>query len=802
MNSAAVIVGIDSYQHQPLTSAVNDAVAFRDTVVDLGLIDAADVEIICSPPCEAGGRRATKQAILEALWPFYASERRADRLFFYYAGHGLLTYADAAHAESRTVIVPVDVEDLNRDGDALIDVDALLRRFRLAGPAQQFFFLDACRDMAFDGHPDVGRLGWAAVDAGAPRAQAILYAVAERGQALGRAGGHGVMSTHLNDALRGKGIALDYSDEEDAYVVTAQSVRAYVCKRVEAAISDHPLWRRRYMLPHLDSPDPQPGPIRTIATPPPADLTIHIAPDEAASNTTVVLAQRGNPLQGHSWPPHRNHLPVRVAPQRFTILASATDGEPDPPRLPIDAREQVEATIRVRSVDRPAVGVRRGLARRPRDPSIDVRRAPAPGPPGAGLLDARARQPETAVEVRALDPPYAQWSGRSRVRDWLPAGRYRVTFRLGADEFSSREVDVETGREVAVRPDGLRSALLRDVLARREPVRDVMLSEPMGSLEGAVLPTLLAIVGIAPFDAGREIARRLGRVVPRSDPGQAGERPVSVVVALDGDDWPAGVDGVLDGVRCALEPSRGHPHPVELRPLDGPPERYGRLRVGVAPAPGPSFFVRLDSAELGTVRLASAAVERRVTVAGFAFAGDGSLEISHNLLRFPGREYPEAPVPRIDRARLIRELQLAQQLYASGELLLARRRLVDDLLRAKWTDPLLSCMAFFAARDAEAAGEGDRVPDADLETAACNLVRYFGAVSDSRVVYALTFPDTAEESLGRILEAGDVPLLRRSALALAEHARARGVVGAGVLETVRRLAPDSIWSLEWTLPDP
>ena len=49
----------------------------------------------------------------------------------------------------------MDVENLDTDGDALIDVDALLKRFRLAGPREQFFFVDACRDLAVWGAPVV-----------------------------------------------------------------------------------------------------------------------------------------------------------------------------------------------------------------------------------------------------------------------------------------------------------------------------------------------------------------------------------------------------------------------------------------------------------------------------------------------------------------------------------------------------------------------------------------------------------------------------------------------------------------------
>lgn len=70
MRSAAVIVGIDRYAQYPLTSCVNDGVAFRDALVRLGLVAAADTTILTSPPV-AGGPPAVRSNITAALLPFY-----------------------------------------------------------------------------------------------------------------------------------------------------------------------------------------------------------------------------------------------------------------------------------------------------------------------------------------------------------------------------------------------------------------------------------------------------------------------------------------------------------------------------------------------------------------------------------------------------------------------------------------------------------------------------------------------------------------------------------------------------------
>lgn len=46
LNVRAVVIGIDTYANQPLTSAVNDARAFADRLIELGLVDAEGVVLL------------------------------------------------------------------------------------------------------------------------------------------------------------------------------------------------------------------------------------------------------------------------------------------------------------------------------------------------------------------------------------------------------------------------------------------------------------------------------------------------------------------------------------------------------------------------------------------------------------------------------------------------------------------------------------------------------------------------------------------------------------------------------------
>ena len=49
MSAIAVVVGVDAYADQPLTSAVHDALAFRDELVSLGLVQPTDVRLLTAP---------------------------------------------------------------------------------------------------------------------------------------------------------------------------------------------------------------------------------------------------------------------------------------------------------------------------------------------------------------------------------------------------------------------------------------------------------------------------------------------------------------------------------------------------------------------------------------------------------------------------------------------------------------------------------------------------------------------------------------------------------------------------------
>ena len=788
MTSAALIVGIDAYKTQPLTSAVRDAESFRDVLIELGLVAEQDIRLLRAPAVDQA-ELPTRRRILDELLPFYTRKKIVDRLFVHYAGHGLLAFSDAARSLPRTALVPVDVDDLDENGDLLIDLDSVLSRLRFSGPDEQFFFIDACRNLAYEEHPDATTaLGWKAQPLGAERKQAIFYAVPPLGQAQGERDGRGVMTQHLIEALRGRGIALDYSDELRSYVVSPESVAAYVKKRVFEAVGPVPLWKLKYSLPTLDHREPKTGPIRVVASPPDAEITVFVDPSEAQDVTNVELTQMD--LAVCSWPPNAYSRPFSVKPRRYWLEANSSAGTPEPVQMRIDVREEREARIVIRPPGEQILQMRSPGEPGPSAPKVLTRpddrtffREPEPG----AVIRASALEAQAIVELEQLDPPYTRWTSRHDLKRTVQPGPYRIRFRLGPDVYSESELDIRDRSVVDVTPTIGASPLLQDMLDVYEPPTDAIISETIGPIQAGVLQTMLPILGIKAFDTTGELFHRFDSLVPYLDPSDYRPRPMSIVVAVDGNRWEVPWTDILASIRCDTE------YDGELQEFRLQAIPNGRIGLAVGTAPGTSFLVRIESPHLGSVRASVGSVAERATVVSLAVRPDGSFDFAQNVLRIPGVEYQE-PVPRVQYGRMVRQMQLGQKLYESGELVeqWSNGDEFRELFEAKWTDPILSCMAYYAWIDA---GRPDGV--GDPQQVVDNLVEYFPDLPDTQVVYGLEHEDKREQIFSELLDGHALPVLARTSRQLASYAEARGRTDDPIVSLTRRIAANQPWSLRW-----
>jgi hypothetical protein len=797
---AAVIVGIDDYTFAPLTSCVNDALAIRDALIGYGMVDASRVELF-THPVQSDSREPTRESLAKTLFDLCETGDDIERLYVYYAGHGLLRHLDGAQTRTSSVIIPSDVTDLRTDGAKLIDLSDLAGKFSRRGPQEQVFIVDACRDMDYEREPDVGPLGWGLSPEGQQRKQAVIHSVPPMGKADGRAGGNGVFTGYLLEALRGTGTAKDYDDNRDGYVVRVRSALDYARDRVEHALKNVAKWQLYYNIPRVGGEDyDDMEPLRDLRADevPDVPFTIHVEPEEAAATTRVELWHRGFALGTQSMPPRGNHQAVSLRPDRYKLKAQSRAGIPQPEQVLIDIREVDAITVRILDVvgnpppaeppprdgslpDAPLPLSAITRSRQSRDlpgdattPGFDDGNVQAVPSDDSGRLIAAALEQLTRVEIESLQPPSTRLAGWGKVEADLPAGAYEVRFRLGTEVFSKVHVYLDPGEELTVSPNADLSPLVAEVVGTSE-AGSIVVSETIGEIQAALTPTLLTLVGLKSFDPGNTTMHRFQGIVPLHDSRDYGNRPLVVVLAYDGNGWKHDAPTLIGSARIRVARHAGTERPTnvpltELLTSTLPYQEsslmegrgFQRIGLGIQEAPEGSFRIDLQSAEFGTASIASAAVDGRVTVVALNLHPDGRLDVTQSILRIPGVDYPNEYVRDTSPGRIVRDLMLGQQLYKSNELLTAPRvwgknDLLTELLYAKWTDPMVTTMALLAEhrrRHESATVRSDspqegRLEEWEVAEAIKNLERVFSSVPDVRVVDAL-FNDPRHAARGEL----------------------------------------------------
>ena len=194
----AIVIGIDEYGDagMRLSAAVSDALKFRDWVLaaDGGGVPESNIRLLLSrrpddPVPGEAVRDATKDNIVTAINDVVvAAGQEAERLYFYFAGHGIT--ARVANRDESTLVTP-GFDELHPDHS--LAFRSIAEYFETTPFADQFLFVDACRNMPWAGREfEIGR--WPVPrrrDPGAqPVQQFILYATSpghEAAESGGRA---------------------------------------------------------------------------------------------------------------------------------------------------------------------------------------------------------------------------------------------------------------------------------------------------------------------------------------------------------------------------------------------------------------------------------------------------------------------------------------------------------------------------------------------------------------------------------------------------------------------------------------
>jgi hypothetical protein len=230
-NSWAIIIGINRYLKAPrLNYAVNDANSIVAAVQQLGFPSDKILLLL--------DREATKQRIEQLLYGTLRRTTPEDRVFVFFAGHGLTLSLPRGGEEGFLLPVDGDPDDLPPTAIAMEEIRRIARRI----PAKHILFaVDACYS-GFSISRDVGttavdRLYLEAVTK-EPALQIIT--AGRKGEQVLEEEGHGLFTRRLLSGLTG------LADTDQNGIITAQELATWLESRVVRDSQDrqHPQYSR------------------------------------------------------------------------------------------------------------------------------------------------------------------------------------------------------------------------------------------------------------------------------------------------------------------------------------------------------------------------------------------------------------------------------------------------------------------------------------------------------------------------------------------------------------------------------
>lgn len=828
MNQKALFIGIDDYAFAPLTSCANDAVALRDLIVALGLFASAECTVMTSPPRE-GGTIPTRKAILNFLLELYKSDVPLDRMLVYYAGHGLSMRLGRGAEELRTIIIPAGVQQLENAGDELIDLAELVARFARRGARQQYWIVDACRNVPEGALPNVAQIGWSLPAPGDPRdafemAQGVLYAVAPLGTARATGGAHGLVTGHLLDALECRDEARWggggwYDEGQDKWLFDLESLTDYARRRIAPTFAKGD-WQLEYQLPQCWNGEHRPEPLlaRPIGDRP---FGIVVTPPEAAPAVRVLLKLRKQPVA--CWPPNINGGTVNLAPERYRIEAELIDrsGTWSPPQLP------QPPVVDLRDVGQFSISIEPRAATAQTDSSLNVAPATAPAsvksvglPPGhtfemtprgtpvlrgerrsdrdrrlPAFLTVQAIDPGVTVHVVRLTGGKEERDERVNTRFLLDEGMWRVEIRLGTDIIGMHEDDFAAGEDYTISANAQVTPALASLLpdpaeeaqlAATAPHRVLQPSETIGDMQGAILPTILPLLALKPLDVANQVltsfAPRLQiPLIPQQTP-----TPLALALAFDG----AWGDDEVVAIANATVMRAAAPGRLVWR------DATSRISLFLIDEPTRSELLTLNVPGRGSASIAVPRLPNFCTSVAITIWPDARTDATISLFKMPpGSDQIVRP------GRMSRALAVATRLYRAG-------RSIDDvdydvfstISAGSYGDAGLGALAWFGrARRLATDRKLSEQRRMQFEVRQ-NQIRDFlkGTLpqfADGRVIDALSDPDP-EAALDRLLAdpALPQPIMADAVSSLARRAMAIGALGHWSVARYQELASDAVFN--------
>lgn len=739
MANWAIVIGIDQYRKPEfcLRGAVRDALAMTEWLrsVKGGAVPTPNL-FLClgrgsnSPPDPAGitSLNATRVQIIRVIERLRKRIGDTDeRLFFYYSGHGLSVTTDY-HTEQ--AILPEDFEE--DVTDISISLRALTDMFKGMKFQQQYFVIDACRNIPWEGREFlIGRYPNPRPPMRPEPPQFIMYATSPGTKAieLQKAGDeHGAFTEALLAGLQGQGIAKQWDDEAQEYVLRWDRLFQYVKEEVRHRKLN--VGEGLIQEPRRDgensAENPELGRFAPDAVPD-VTLEVFLDPETIAPQAEVVVGHVGGEVQRKS---RIDQLPVQflLKPRDYSVKVIAQGFRSQRDYYPIGLYLPRQETIKLDPVDT-GEAFPRGVE------AEALLREPQGGPLTPDSIEVKASDVLARLElVSSSGKVLARAEGYLYAGDLAP-GFYRVRLVTPEGQQVEKLIELQPGAIRTIQPDvppAPNTPLFKDVLTTTGiSVRDdntVEPSEAVGPLSTAQLSTLLALAGGAAneeTDLGVKL-RRLGVSAFKDFVGQPATCGIQVLFGIETND-PSEAMAYLSQTQLRWWKQQDTVPTLQVQPrsLLGP---AGLAEYAWATSPGP-HWLSIGTAGQRPIAFAVTVLPNRLSLLVFHRDIDDNVAIYQYLPALvPGpQDLPDSRRFAV-RFPLLQRSELIQRAYLAGRLEKPLQN-AQNLLYTKWVEPIAGVFGGYILLRLDPA-------DTLLDIATGNMVTYFGELGDSHVLRA------------------------------------------------------------------
>lgn len=723
MGRRALIIGIEDYANsdgsieKKLDGTLDSALAFRawlEKKWDDDQVPDADRQIIfCSEPAIAGGRPASSEGLTQAFIDLRNEGQNAtEEFFFYFSGHGF-SFVERAGVPRNDIMITSDFRSAEKSGGACMNLASAINWFRQhLGPGRQYYFVDACRNDIDAKRINPGNLVPPSDPQTSEEASTFLL---QSTAPSATAAVDGRFAKALLDGLHGKSTAKIWDEEEDdAMLVRFDTLRVFVRGRMTPQVP----WANV-----AGSEGETDGIIARFRPAPTLQCTVNITGGTKSPMGTIVAVGRrdrapvSSPIAGAS-------TLFVLKPDSYRISVSLDQGQLRESEKSLPIHDDEVLNFEIVTFGAPV--------------------APAPG----GTVDIIVREDRT-VELtdKAAGKTRRYRGGRTT---GVPPGSYAaIVLNEKTPSVLADDPLFEAG--TATQIVGPTGTLAHKSIASRFDTRDggIVFSGTLGPLGNTELSVWLAILG-----GGRVLAG-----APHSDFSLIAALPLyDFTLKKPGSSLVYVLAGFEDGetfLQAAVSKEITEP---TWRVASSVSEMPGLLEAVIDTAPGPTFVsVKVSDGPAAT--FASLSLPNRATLVTVTLDEGGLPVISQYILPIGGLiDHLDAQVTEKLRSR--DPLQDLLLLTKATEAFRRRKdfrktlpdHFLDDVLYAKWLDPLGAAMAAYELIR--------RGRTENLSVVMANLETYFPDL-----------PDTAALALlaglrGRGL--GAVPLFQDGLRALAE----------------------------------